>query len=123
MVCPVVEPARADFAAEVGLAPQQSWWLLVLPGSGGGEADLEVRLPGAVARTVSAPPVYAPPGPVLFLSAVSETTSTLPAALEAASQLGCAAIVVDQPADDLALPSALHQAGFRRHCDYCTGIL
>lgn len=122
-VCPVVEPARADFAAGVGLTRQQLWWLLELPGSGGGEAGVEVDLPGAVARTVSAPPVYAPPGPVLFLSSVSETTSALPAALEAASQRGCAAIVVDQPADDLALSSVLQQAGFRRHCDYYTGIL
>lgn len=95
--------------------------LLELDGSGGGEPGLEVALPGAEAITVGAPPVYAPPGPILFLPAPTDATKALPAAISRAPALGCAAIVVNQGADDTDLGAALAAAGFRRHCDYFEG--
>lgn len=122
-VCPTYERERGEFARSVGLELAESWWLLELPGSGGGQAGEEIELPGAPARTVGAPPVYAPPGPILFLPAPADASRALPAAVEQAPKLGCAAIVVNQTAGDDALGTELTKAGFRRHCGYYTGIL
>ena len=122
-VCPTCERARADFAHSVGLAVSESWWLMELEGSGGGRAGDVVDLPGAAALTVAAPPVYAPPGPVLHLPAPEDAARALPAAIEEAPARGCAAIVVNQQAGDAGLQAHLEQAGLRRHCDYFTGTL
>jgi hypothetical protein len=122
-VCPTYERERGEFARTAGLKPVESWWLYELPGSGGGRAGAEIELPGATARTVGAPPVYAPPGPILFLPAPNDAAEALPAAVEQAPKLGCAAIVVNQRAGDEALGTDLTSAGFRRHCDYYTGTL
>lgn len=122
-VCPTYERARADFARSMGLVVSESWWLMELPGSGGGRAGDEVDLPGAVGVTVAAPPVYSPPGPVLYLHAPEDAARALPAAIEEAPGRGCAAIVVNQHAGDARLQAQLEQAGFRRHCDYFTGSL
>ncbi len=119
-VCPTYETQRAAFATEVGLAVQESWWLLELTG-GGGEAGLTVSLPGAYAVTLAAPPVYAPPGPMLFLPNPVDASIAIPAALERAVELGCAGVVVNQAAYDHALAEQLAKAGFRRHCDYFSG--
>lgn len=122
-VSPTYERARGAFARETGLTLAESWWLLEMAGSGGGEAGRDVALPGAQAMTVGAPPVYAPPGPILFLPAPTDAARALPAAVEQAPALGCAAVVVNQQADDHALATVLTRAGFRQHCDYYTGIL
>ena len=122
-VCPTSEWERGAFARQHGLELAESWWLRELPGSGGGEAGQPVELPGAAAVTVEAPPVYAPPGPILFLNAVTDANSALVAASEQAPRLGCAAIVVNQPADDGGLPALLTQTGFHQHCDFYTGII
>lgn len=122
LVCPTYEQARAEFAQAAGLAIAESWWLMELPNSGGGEAGAQVTLPGADAITVGAPPVYAPPGPILFLRTVTNTDLALPAAISKAPELGCAAIVVNQIDDD-GLARPLAAAGFRQHCDYYTGIV
>ena len=122
-VCPVYEHARAEFAHAAGLAVAESWWLLELPGSGGGEAGCPVELPGGEAITVGAPPVYAPPGPILFLPVTTDAVRAIPAAIARAPEVGCSAIVVNQPCHGEALSGTLTEAGFRRHCDYYTGAI
>lgn len=122
-VCPTYEHARAEFAQVVGLAVAESWWLMEFGDSGGGEAGCRVHLPGAEAITVAAPPVYAPPGPILFLPALTDAGRAIPAAIAKAPELGCAAIVVNQVSNDGVLSSDLTEAGFKRHCDYYTGTV
>ncbi len=121
-VAPTYERARCQFALNVGLTVQESWWLKELS-SGGGQAGLTVELPGAAAVTLAAPPVYAPPGPVLFLPNPSDAALAVPAALAKAEELGCAAVVVNQPATNVKLAEDLHDAGLRRHCDFFTGVV
>ena len=122
-VCPTYEVSRAEHATAAGLAVADSWWLHELPGSGGGQAGVGHVLPGADAVTVGAPPVYAPPGPILFLPAPTDAVTALPAALARAPELGCAAVVVNQRAGDGQLSATLEASGFRRHCDYDEGAL
>lgn len=123
MVCPTYEGDRAAFARAAGLSIAESWWLLELSGAAGGEAGIRVDLPGSEAITVAAPPVYDPQGPILFVPSVSDPSTALPAAVDRAPRLGCAAIVVNQVAGDDALAQALSRAGFRQHCDYFTGAI
>ena len=123
LVCPTYEGDRAEFARTAGLSITESWWLLELLGAAGGEAGVRVDLAGAEAITVAAPPVYDPLGPILFLPSVSDASAALPAAIESAPRLGCAAIVVNHPAGDDALARALARTGFRQHCDYFTGAI
>jgi hypothetical protein len=123
LVCPAYETGRAGFARSVGLAVSESWWLTELHGLGGGRAGVEVELSGVPARTVAAPPVYAPPGPVLFLPGPVADGRAVRTALGEAPRLGCSAVVVNQSAGDLGLGDVLHRAGFRRHCDYWTGTV
>ena len=122
-VCPCVETGRGEFASAAGLSVAESWWLLELPGSRGGEAGTRIPLPGAAAVTVGAPPVYAPPGPILYLPAPTDAEAALPAAAVGARELGCAAVVVNQVAGEDLLTEALATNGFRRHCDYYTGVV
>ena len=123
LVCPSYEKARGAFARRVGLTLSACWWLKELPGSGGGDAGAEVALPGAHAVTVAAPPVYAPPGPILFLPVVTDAQQAVPAAVAQAPDLGCAAVVVNVEPGDADLTSALTSADFRRHCDYYEGVI
>lgn len=120
-VCPTYERARADFARAAGLTVAETWWLMELPGSGGGEAGAQIELPGAGALTVGAPAVYAPPGPILFLPALTDAERAVPAAIATAPDIGCSALVVNQLSSDDALVSTLTDVGLRRHCEYCTG--
>jgi hypothetical protein len=122
-VCPAHEIARGAFALQVGLRISASWWLKELPGSGGGDARVEVALPGAQAVTVAAPPVYAPPGPMLFLPVVTDAQQAVPAAVDQAPGLGCAAVVVNVELGNADLTSALTGADFRCHCDYYEGVI
>lgn len=123
LVCPTYEQDRAEFAQAAGLTVAESRWLVELPSSGGGETGKQLQLPGAEAITVGAPPVYAPPGPILFLPAPTDAGAALPAAIATAPELGCAAIVVNQTSGDDDLADVLAAAGFRRHCDYYTGTI
>lgn len=122
-VCPTYESERAAFATAVGLEVEESWWLRELTGSGGGEPGVEVALPGADAITVAAPPVYAPPGPMLFLPGPITSADALPVALLAARSHGCAGVVVSQRSGDAQLSKALQSHAFRRHCDFYQGVV
>ncbi|SEE09561.1 hypothetical protein [Ruania alba] len=119
-VCPTYELHREDLARVAGLTIAESWWLRELDSSGG-ESNVQVQLPGAKAVTVPAPPVYAPPGPILFLpSAPSDPSVAIPAAVDKAEELGCASVVVNVVPGADELVSTLRVAKFRRHCDYYT---
>lgn len=121
LVCPTYERDRAEFAQAAGLAVSESWWLMEVPDSGGGDVGTQVTVPGADALMVDAPAVYAPAGPILFLRAVANADLALPAAISRVGDLGCAAVVVNQTVDDDDLAVSLAAAGFRQHCDYYTG--
>ena len=121
-VCPTYESDRAEFASSIGLSVGETWWLVEL-GSGGGKARLTVSLPGADAVTVGAPPVYAPPGPMLFLPSPDDAATAVSAALDRAPELGCAGVVVNQAASDQGMVEALRAAGLRPHCDYFAGTI
>lgn len=121
-VCPTYESDRAEFALSIGLGVAETWWLIEL-GSGGGEPRVNVPLPGADAITVGAPPVYAPPGPMLFLPSPEDASSAVPAALAKAPELGCAGVVVNQTASDQDMAQILRAAGLRPHCNYFTGTI
>lgn len=122
-VCPRYEQERGAFAVRVGLTLAESWWLKELPGSQGGQGGVTVDLPGASAVTAAAPPVYAPPGPMLFLPEVANPQTAIPAALSAAPRRGCAGIVINQRPGQAVLAAELRKAGFQQHCDYYTGNL
>lgn len=122
-VCPRYEQERGAFAIRVGLTLAESWWLKELPGSQGGQAGLTVDLPGASAFTTAAPPVYAPPGPMLFLPEVANPQTAIPAALSEAPRRGCAGIVISQRPDQATLADELRGTSFRQHCDYYAGNL
>jgi hypothetical protein len=121
-VCPTYESARVEFASEVGLALAETWWLVEL-GSGGGEAGVSVTLPGAEAVTVGAPPVYAPPGPMLFLPSPEDVAAAAPAAVDRALGLGCAGVVVNQAAGNQSMVEVLRAAGLRPHCHFFEGTI
>lgn len=123
LVCPTYERARAEFAQAAALTIGESWWLMEVPDSGGGEAGTQVTVPGADAVTAGAPPVYAPPGPILFLRSVTDDDLALPAAISTVADLGCAAIVVNHTVDNDDLATSLAAAGFRQHCDSYTGAV
>lgn len=120
-VAPTYEPARTQLAVNAGLALAESWWLLELD-SGGGEAGAHVELPGVRAVTVAAPPVYAPPGPMLLLPAVTDAAA-VSAAVDTAPAIGCAGVVVNQRSGDDELTDALDEAELRRHCDFFEGVV
>ncbi len=121
VVCPVPEPDRAGFARAQGLALAASWWHRDVPSAGRPADGLEPSVDGAESRLVTAPPVYDPGGPVLYLAEVSDAARALPSAAGEAARLGCPVVVVNQPAADRALAEALAASGYRRHCDYFDG--
>lgn len=121
-VCPTYENDRAEFASNIGLTLAETWWLIELD-SGGGEARVTVSLPGADAVTVGAPPVYAPPGPMLFLPSPEDAATGVRAALDKAPGLGCAGVVVNQAASEQSMVEVLRTSGLRPHCDYFAGTI
>ncbi|ASR35613.1 hypothetical protein BAY61_12085 [Prauserella marina] len=117
-VCPVPDTERRRFADGLGLTLATSWWHKEIPG--GTEHDEHTpHVDGATARLVPAPPIYAPGGPVLFLTSVTEPATALASADTA--ECGAALVVVDQPFADTSSSMVLTEAGFRRHCDFLEG--
>lgn len=121
-VCPTYESDRAQFASNIGLTVAETWWLIELE-NGGGETNVTISLPGADAVTVGAPPVYAPPGPMLFLASPEDAATAVPAALDKAPTLGCAGVVVNQAASEQSMAQVLRAAGLRPHCDFFVGTI
>lgn len=122
IVCPVHELGRYRLAKSLGLTVAESWWThdldpVVDAASGAGQ----IAVDGTTGRLLPAPPVYAPGGPVLILSAVASLES-LAAAERQAEAAGSAVAVVPQRADDLARAQLLTQAGYRRTTDYYDGV-
>ena len=92
-----------------------------LDGSSGETANTEVTLPGATAITTAAPPIYAPPGPMLFLPSVETPHEAVPAAVQEAPRRGCAGIVVNVRPGESDLEAELRKYRFRGHCHYFEG--
>lgn len=122
IVCPVHELGRYGLAKSLGLTVAESWWTHDLaPLSGAEVGSEEISVDGTSGRLLPAPPVYAPGGPVLILSAVASLES-LAAAEREAEAAGCPVAVVPQRADDLTRAQLLTAAGYRRTTDYYDGI-
>jgi hypothetical protein len=117
-VCPVPEPARVRFAQAQGFETVESWWHWNVPWPLATASDPDPTVTGASARLVPAPPVYAPGGPVLFLTGVENTRTALADAMQIAPGLGSPVVVVSQPSGEEALAFELEAAGFVRHCDF-----
>ena len=65
IVCPVHERGRAEVAESLGLTVTESWWTRGLdPAQVAEPGTQEISVDETAGRLVSAPPVYAPGGPV-----------------------------------------------------------
>jgi hypothetical protein len=116
VVCPAPEPHRAALAARLGLALVETWWhrdLARSPAAGPAEGAVQVR--GARGRLVAAPPVYAPGGPVLLVTAYDDERALARIEEEAAAR-GATVGVVSRP------PGAA-VAGYRLTCDFYEGVV
>jgi hypothetical protein len=123
VVCPVPEASRRTAVANLGLSVVETWWHRDLkpdpaPARTSGETRLVVG--GAEARLLSAPPVYAPGGPVLLIATVA-TASALGAIERAARRRGSVVAVVSQQPDDQATADLLKSAGYKRTTDFFEG--
>lgn len=128
IVCPVHELGRYRLAKSLGLTVAESWWTHDLEpspepeqGVDAGAGPDEISVDGTTGRLLPAPPVYAPGGPVLILSAVASLES-LAAAEREAEAVGSTVAVVPQRADDLSRAKLLTSAGYRRTTDYYDGV-
>lgn len=120
--CPVPERARLDFAESRGFRRTESWWHHHTSGElSTVDGDGLVHVAGASARLVPAPPVYAPGGPILFLTDVRDPASALGQALSTSRRCGSPVVVVSQPAADSTLGEQLEAHDFTRHCDFLDG--
>jgi hypothetical protein len=122
-VCPVPELLRASAATAVGLSVAESWWhrdLMQVSSDLPHEVELGVRVDGAVGCLVAAPPVYAPGGPVLLVTSLTD-----PAALrvieDEAARRGAPVSVVSQKPDDQELAELLRFAGYKRTTEFYEG--
>lgn len=119
-VCPTPEAARRACAESLGLATVEAWWHRELELTGHpGVGALEVA--GAEVRLVDAPPIYAPGGPIAFVTAFDDAGS-----LEAAEAIGAAhgavLSVVSQRAGAEQLERVLSARRYVRHCEFLEGI-
>ena len=123
-VCPASEPQRRAFVTARGFDLAESWWHreVDVPVTAVDVAE-QVNVVGASARLVQAPPVYAPGGPILFLTAVSRRHVALGSAVTQAPRLGSPVIVVSQSPGDSELATELTAAGFTHHCDFLEGVV
>ncbi|MFC7406660.1 hypothetical protein [Georgenia alba] len=129
-VCPVPERARRETVEALGLTRVESWWTRDLPTSessrsDGGRLAVEsdggrLTVDGGAGRLVTAPPVYAPGGPVLLVTEVTGLAPLL-ALEQAARQVGAVVSVVAVPAGDATGRDLLEDAGYRATTDYHEG--
>ena len=120
-VCPVPEPKRTALAVGLGLTCAETWWhrdLTERPADFPDDASLQVR--GAQGRLVAAPPLYAPGGPVLFVTEFHDRRALAAIERQAAS-CGAAVSVVTQAPDDGVREALLRTIGYRRTCDFYEG--
>lgn len=121
-VCPVPEREGLRFVGSRGFELVESWWHRDIEDeAASGDEVGAVSVVGAAARLVSAPPVYAPGGPILFLTDVQEPDAALEDAVRKASVLGSPVVVVSQTPRDDTVATKLRAHGFNRHCDFLDG--
>jgi hypothetical protein len=119
-ICPVPERARTALAQRCGLHLAESWWHRDLDGFTPGAAPRPVDVPGARGRLVSAPPVYAPGGPVLLVTEVADAAALTTIEQQAASAGAPVSVVTQKPGDG-PLADLLTAAGYIRTCDFFEG--
>jgi hypothetical protein len=127
VVCPVPEESRRAAVIALGLEVVESWWHRDLERSADrvGEssepeapgADARLSVEGAEGRLVTAPPVYAPGGPVLLATSVPSSTA-LEALERLAARRGAPVAVVSLSPADRAGAQLLSAAGYRRTTDF-----
>lgn len=130
LVCPVPSPQRTALAVRLGLTLVETWWHRDLPpgrftgglrdahhaGEAGGlrglhDASEAGGVRGAHGRLVTAPPVYAPGGPVLLVTGFRDREAL--AGLERQAAAGGAVVSV--------VVSRTEVPGYRRTCDFYEG--
>ena len=122
-VCPVRELLRASAATAVGLLVAESWWhrdLTQFSSDLPDVVELGVRVDGAVGRLVPAPPVYAPGGPVLLVTSLTDPNA-LSVIEDEAARRGAPVSVVSQEPGDGQLADLLKAAGYKRTTDFYEG--
>lgn len=122
-VCPVPEAPRASAATAVGLSVVESWWhrdLTHVAPSAHDPDDSGVQVDRAAGRLVPAPPVYAPGGPVLLLTSLTDP-SALSVIEDEAARRGAPISVVSQRCEDDQLAQLLKSAGYKRTTNYYEG--
>lgn len=123
VVCPLPEVSRQGAVANLGLSTVETWWHRDLepdpaPAELAGESRLDVDC--AEARLVSAPPVYAPGGPVLLIDTVA-TVAALHATEREARRRGAVVAVVSQKPHDQLMADLLEFAGYKRTTEFLEG--
>jgi hypothetical protein len=122
-VCPVPEPDRAALAATLGLLRAETWWHRdLVPASADSGSEKSIQVPRARGRLVTAPPVYAPGGPVLLVTGFDGHPALNELEQEAAHR-GAAVSVVTVSSEDAAREELLAANGYRRTCDFYEGVL
>jgi hypothetical protein len=122
-VCPVPELLRASASTAVGLLVAESWWhrdLTQVSSDLPDVVELGVRVDGAVGRLVPAPPVYAPGGPVLLVTSLTDPNA-LSVIEDEAARRGAPVSVVSQRPDDDQLADLLKSASYKRTTDFYEG--
>lgn len=123
LVCPVPEKLKASAAIAAGLTVAESWWhrdLTRVSPTAHASDELDIQVGGAVGRLVPAPPVYAPGGPVLLVTKLSDSDA-LSVIEDEAARRGAPVSVVSQQPDDYQLAELLNFAGYKRTADYYRG--
>ena len=117
LVCPVPERTRTQTAIGLGMSLTESWWHRDLdPGVSAGVAgNSDVMVNGASGRLVTAPPVYAPGGPVLVICTLDTEASLSPIEDVAASEGAVVSVVPRSPRQPT---DALVRAGYLRTTDF-----
>jgi hypothetical protein len=122
-VCPVPEADRAALAAELGLRRAETWWHRDLyPPSADSRDAGPVQVRGARGRLVTAPPVYAPGGPVLLVTEFHDRRALDEVEREAVRR-GAVVSVVALFTEDATREEVLLARGYRRTCDFYEGVL
>jgi hypothetical protein len=111
-VCPAPEPDRAALALRLGLTIAETWWHRDLAGTHRPVSPGPLRVPGADGRLVTAPPVYAPGGPVLLVTGFDGRPALAEMERAAAARGAVVSVVTHPPEGDA--------TEYRRTCDFYT---
>lgn len=124
-VCPTFETQRAELARNVGLTVVESWWhrdLEEAESTAAHHIPEDLNVDGTHGRLVSAPPIYDPGGPVLFVTKLRSASALREIELRAAKD-GATVSVIAVKADDNSVERLARDNGYRRTTDFFEGRL